>query len=240
MRRGSAPVRCVIRAMSSAAPRPRPARTPAAGTGHPTVRKVRGDGGCRKHFAEHAAILGIDLEITARAPGTGDFTSIPKRWAVERTYGRLMLHRRPARDYEALPARSEAMLHPAMTDLMARRLTVENTISWRDPAKAHQPQTPGWNNGRKRPPTARVHSHRCEHRAPQPTAAGRRSTSVPAGDRPPEPPGPSRNHPAEVLAVRRRLSRPPGSPTEPGSGFPGDRTAGFVTYEVDPMSRTET
>ncbi|MFC9759856.1 IS5/IS1182 family transposase, partial [Streptomyces sp. NPDC056921] len=47
-----------------------------------------------------------------------------------------MLHRRLARDYETLPARSEAVIHIAMTDLMARRLTHENTISWHDPKKA--------------------------------------------------------------------------------------------------------
>ncbi|GAA5706358.1 hypothetical protein Save01_07216 [Streptomyces avermitilis] len=41
-----------------------------------------------------------------------------------------MLHRRLARDYEPPPPeRSEAMIHLAMTDLMARRLTSENTIS---------------------------------------------------------------------------------------------------------------
>ncbi|MGX1274769.1 hypothetical protein RKD18_007963 [Streptomyces phaeoluteigriseus] len=34
-----------------------------------------------------------------------------------------MLHRRLARDYETLPARSEAMIHLAVTDLMARRHT---------------------------------------------------------------------------------------------------------------------
>ena len=45
-----------------------------------------------------------------------------------------MLHRRLARDYETHPHRSEAMIHLAMTDLMARRLTGENTISWHDPA----------------------------------------------------------------------------------------------------------
>ncbi|MBO3680495.1 IS5 family transposase [Streptomyces sp. NEAU-YJ-81] len=110
---------------------------------HPTIRKVWVDGGYRKHFVEHAAALGIDLEITHRTPGTRGFTPIPKRWAVERTYGWLMLHRRLARDYETLPARSEAMIHLAMTDLMARRLTGENTTSWRDPAKTHQPQIPG-------------------------------------------------------------------------------------------------
>ncbi|MFD5160884.1 transposase, partial [Streptomyces hawaiiensis] len=82
-------------------------------------------------------------EITARKPGTRGFTPIPKRWAVERTYGWLMLHRRLTRDYETLPARSEAMIHVAMTDLMARRLTGENTISWRDPTPQTKQQIPG-------------------------------------------------------------------------------------------------
>ncbi len=102
---------------------------------HPTVRKVWVDGGYRQHLVEHAATLGIDMEISARKPGTRGFTPIPKRWAVERTYGWLMLHRRLARDYETLPGRSEALVNLAMTDLMARRITGENTISWRDPTE---------------------------------------------------------------------------------------------------------
>ncbi|MGX1372845.1 hypothetical protein RKD19_008204 [Streptomyces canus] len=68
------------------------------------------------------------MGISARTSGTAGIAPIPKRWAVERTYGWLMLHRRPARDYETLPARPEAMIHLVMTDLMARRLTGENTI----------------------------------------------------------------------------------------------------------------
>ncbi|GGJ70048.1 hypothetical protein GCM10010121_095840 [Streptomyces brasiliensis] len=100
---------------------------------HPTIRKVWVNGGYRQHLVEHAATLGIDMEIVQRAPGTRGFTPLPKRWTVERTYGWLMFHRRLARDYETLPARSEAMIHLAMTDLMARRLTNEATISWRDP-----------------------------------------------------------------------------------------------------------
>ncbi|WP_028814739.1 IS5/IS1182 family transposase, partial [Streptomyces flavidovirens] len=107
------------------------------------LRKVWVDGGYRQHLVEHAAALGIDMEITTRTPGTRGFTPIPKRWAVERTYGWLMLHRRLARDYETHPHRSEAMIHLAMTDLMARRLTGENTISWRDPTPAHQSRIPG-------------------------------------------------------------------------------------------------
>lgn len=41
----------------------------------------------------------------------------------------------PGRDYETQAPRSEAVVHIAMTDLMARSLTDENTISWRDPKK---------------------------------------------------------------------------------------------------------
>ncbi|GHH18679.1 hypothetical protein Srubr_27790 [Streptomyces rubradiris] len=65
-----------------------------------------------------------------------------------------MLHRRLARDYETLPAPSGAVIHLAMTDLMAHRLTNENTISWRTPAKPHRPRILGWNNGRQRPVNA--------------------------------------------------------------------------------------
>ncbi|WP_369275621.1 IS5 family transposase [Streptomyces sp. R11] len=114
-----------------------------AATDHPSLRKVWVDGGYRKHSVDHAATLGIDLEIVQRAPGTRGFAPIPKRWTVERTYGWLMLHRRLARDYETLPARSEAMIHLAMADLMARRLTGENTISWRDPTSPDQTRIPG-------------------------------------------------------------------------------------------------
>jgi hypothetical protein len=62
---------------------------------------------------------------------------------VERTYGWLMLHRRLARDYETLPIRSEAMVHLAMTDLTARRLTGETTISWRDPTSRDEARITG-------------------------------------------------------------------------------------------------
>ncbi|MER7828417.1 IS5 family transposase [Streptomyces sp. NPDC096097] len=110
---------------------------------HPAIRKVWVDGGYRQHLVEHAAARGIDMEITARKPGTRGFAPVPRRWAVERTYGWLMLHRRLARDYETHPTRSEAIIHIAMTDLMARRLTDENTISWRDPTTQIKRSIPG-------------------------------------------------------------------------------------------------
>ncbi|MET9686662.1 transposase [Streptomyces coeruleorubidus] len=55
----------------------------------------------------------------------------PRRWVVERTLGWLMHHRRLARDYEALPTRSTAMIYIAMIALMTRRITHESTPTWR-------------------------------------------------------------------------------------------------------------
>ncbi|MEU7688091.1 transposase [Streptomyces spectabilis] len=45
---------------------------------------------------------------------------MPHRWTIERSIDWLMHHRRLARDYERHPHRSEAMIHLAMIDLMAR------------------------------------------------------------------------------------------------------------------------
>jgi len=42
-----------------------------------------------------------------------------------------MHHRRLARDHERHSHRSEAMIHLAVIDLMARRLTGEATPNWR-------------------------------------------------------------------------------------------------------------
>jgi transposase len=98
---------------------------------HPTISKAWADSAYRNAVIEHGATLGIDVEVVRRDPATRGFTPLPRRWAVERTFGWLMLHRRLARDYEALPARSEAMIHLAMIDLMTRRLTGESTPTWR-------------------------------------------------------------------------------------------------------------
>ncbi|MEU3922948.1 IS5 family transposase [Streptomyces sp. NPDC029004] len=98
---------------------------------HPTVRKTWVDGGYRQHLVEHAATLGIDMHIVRRDPTTRGFAVLPRRWTVERTLGWLMNHRRLARDYEAHPHRSEAIIHLAMINLMTRRLTAESTPTWR-------------------------------------------------------------------------------------------------------------
>jgi transposase len=99
---------------------------------NPTITKTWADSAYRTKVIEGGAALGIDVEVVRRDPATRGFAALPRRWVAERTLGWLMLHRRLARDYEALPARSEAMIHVAMIDLMARRLTGESTPTWRD------------------------------------------------------------------------------------------------------------
>jgi len=50
---------------------------------------------------------------------------------TERTFGRIMLHRRLVRDFETLPSSSEAMLQIAMIDNVSKRVTGETTPIWR-------------------------------------------------------------------------------------------------------------
>ncbi|MFC9973874.1 hypothetical protein ACFVH6_23545 [Spirillospora sp. NPDC127200] len=92
-----------------------------------TAKLTRPGPGDRNHLVEHAATPGIDMQIAQLPPGVRGFTPLPRRWVVERALGRLMQHRRPARDYETLSASSEAMIHITSINLMTRRLTGENT-----------------------------------------------------------------------------------------------------------------
>jgi transposase len=98
----------------------------------PSVTKVWVDAGYHRSAIAAGAAHGIDVEVVSKPPGQHGFQPLPRRWAVERTYGWLMLHRRLARDYETLPGRSRTMIHWAMTDNMSRRLTGESTPTWRD------------------------------------------------------------------------------------------------------------
>lgn len=104
---------------------------PRIAAAHPRVRKAWVDAGCRTTAIEHGARLGIDVQPVQRPPGRHGFTIIPRRWTIERSIGWLMHHRRLARDYERHPHRSETMIHLAMIDLMAHRLTGETTPNWR-------------------------------------------------------------------------------------------------------------
>ncbi|MFJ6214539.1 IS5 family transposase [Streptomyces sp. NPDC092296] len=103
----------------------------AVAADHPTVGNARVDMGYKNAVVEHGATRGIDVETVRRDPATRGFVVQPRRWVVERTFGWLMNHRRLARDHEALPARSEAMIHVAMISMMTRRLTGETIPTWR-------------------------------------------------------------------------------------------------------------
>lgn len=62
------------------------------------------------------------LSPVMRPAGAKGFVLLPKRWAVERTFAWLVMHRRLSRDFETLPETSEAFIHIAMIRLMLRRL----------------------------------------------------------------------------------------------------------------------
>ena len=51
---------------------------------------------------------------------------------MELALGWIMLHRRLARDYEALPDNSASMIQLAMIDNLTKRVTNETTPTWRD------------------------------------------------------------------------------------------------------------
>lgn len=62
------------------------------------------------------------LTIIKRTDHTPGFRLLPRRWVVERTFAWLGNYRRLSKDYEYLPATSEAMIYLAMAYLMVRRL----------------------------------------------------------------------------------------------------------------------
>jgi transposase len=98
---------------------------------YPTVTKAWADTGFKNQAVEHGATLGIDVEVVPRNTQTRGFKVVKRRWVVERTFGWLMFHRRLARDYETLDSSSEAMIHIASIDNLARRITDETTPTWR-------------------------------------------------------------------------------------------------------------
>jgi putative transposase len=69
------------------------------------------------------------LEIVKRDPDAKGFPVLPRRWAVERTFGWLDRYRRLSKDYEVLTETSEAMIYAAMSHLMVRRLVRHVQVS---------------------------------------------------------------------------------------------------------------
>jgi len=74
-----------------------------------------------KAWAREWAKEGIAIDWEKRLPPKG-FRVLPRRWVVERTFAWLGQDRRMSKDYEKLPATSEALIYVAMTRLMVKRL----------------------------------------------------------------------------------------------------------------------
>ena len=89
----------------------------------PRLKLIWVDQGYKAHFVAWAeAIGGWAIEVVARPAGAKGFRLLPRRWVVERTFAWLGRCRRLSKDYEALPATSEAWIHVAMIHLMLKRL----------------------------------------------------------------------------------------------------------------------
>ncbi len=102
---------------------------------HPAITKIWVDGTYQRSVIDLGMTHNIEVSVVSKEPNQRGFKPQPKRWAIERTLGWLMLRRRLVRDYEALPARSRTMIHWAMIDVMSRRLTGESAPSWRGDPK---------------------------------------------------------------------------------------------------------
>jgi putative transposase len=64
----------------------------------------------------------VVLQPGLREAGQKGVVLLPKRWIVERTFAWLIQYRWSGKDYEQLPASSEALIYVAMIRLMTRRL----------------------------------------------------------------------------------------------------------------------
>jgi putative transposase len=89
----------------------------------PRLAKIWADGGYAGALVGWAKERGgWVLGIVKRPDDARGFAVLPKRWIVERTFAWLGRSRRLSKDYEALPATSEAWIRIAMIQLMLRRL----------------------------------------------------------------------------------------------------------------------
>jgi transposase len=111
----------------------------------PRLRYGWADGGYRGAFLAWAlARSKIAFQVVARADGgrrrrwlppgveppmVPRFAVVPRRWVVERTFDWLGRFRRLSKDYEFLPATSEAVIYLAMIQLLVRRLARQRTFS---------------------------------------------------------------------------------------------------------------
>jgi transposase len=87
------------------------------------LQKIFADGGYRGELLDWVKNeLQADMEIVLKPKDQKGFQVLPKRWPIERTNAWVYRNRRIARDYERLPAVSEAFIYILMIRLGLRRL----------------------------------------------------------------------------------------------------------------------
>ncbi|MFB6963548.1 IS5 family transposase [Streptomyces sp. NPDC056309] len=107
---------------------------------HHRLRRVWADSGYTGMLVGWCAtVLNLMLTVIRRSDDHKGFVVLPKRWIVERTFAWLTRSRRLARDYERLPASSEAMILWSMTMIMTRRLGRHRRRTGPAPARAPIP-----------------------------------------------------------------------------------------------------
>jgi transposase len=149
----------------------------------PRLRHGWVDQGYRGEFlAQVKQAFGVTLQVVARADGgrrarwlppgaepppVPAFQVVPRRWVVERSFAWLGRSRRLARDYEFLPATSEAVIYLAASHLLLRRLAGGG------PARQHRSVRPPVAGGDPPAPAARARSSGSRAGAAAPPAAHR-------------------------------------------------------------------
>jgi putative transposase len=89
----------------------------------PRLQLIWADGGyAGKLVAWVQRVCHWVLAIVKRSDDVKGFVVLPHRWIVERTFGWLNRWRRLSKDYERIPATSEAMLYATMSRIMVKRL----------------------------------------------------------------------------------------------------------------------
>ncbi len=87
------------------------------------LKLIWADGGYRGELLNWVkCTLGWTLEIVEKLSDQVGFQVLPKRWIIERTFAWLNRQRRLSKDYERLPATSEAFVYVVMIRLMLKRL----------------------------------------------------------------------------------------------------------------------
>jgi putative transposase len=90
----------------------------------PSMTKLWADGAYAGEFVRRAHDeLNVDVEIVKKPADMHTFKLLPHRWVVERTFGWFNRERRLSKDYERLPATTEAFVRVSMIRLMTRRLS---------------------------------------------------------------------------------------------------------------------